>query len=116
MQYLPKKMNDERKATIEVGKRLARGDTRTESGLLLQETIFSNARTSSTSLAERNDPSPSLFSSTNGGNSHSINGNEGDFGLLIAALTDSIACLSLLIVSGSVLKRHETFEKNKSRL
>jgi hypothetical protein len=55
------------------------------------------SHTSSTSFAERIDPSPSLFSSANGGNSHSIKGNEGDFGLLIAALMDSIACLSLSI-------------------
>jgi hypothetical protein len=37
------------------------------------------------------DPSPNLFSESNGGNSHSIKGKSLIFGLAIAALMDEMA-------------------------
>jgi hypothetical protein len=50
---------------------------------------------SSTSLDDRKDPSPSLFSDDKGGNSHSINGNDGVRGDANDACIDAIALLSL---------------------
>ena len=56
--------------------------------------------TSSTRFADRSEPSPNLFSSAKGGNSHSIKGNEGVLGLSMAALTESIARRSLFDQTG----------------
>jgi hypothetical protein len=52
-------------------------------------------RTSSTWLAERSEPSPSLFKDSKGGNSHSMSGKDGVLGFSMAALIASMARLSL---------------------
>ena len=58
---------------------------------------------SSTSIVDRNEPSPNLFKDCNGGNSNSINGKFEFRGLSMAFLVESIACLSRLSVDDGIL-------------
>jgi hypothetical protein len=58
---------------------------------------FHLVRTSSTWLAERREPSPSLFWDSKGGNSHSMSGKDGFLGRSIAALMELMAILSLQV-------------------
>jgi len=58
---------------------------------------------SSTSSADRNDPSPNLFNCARGGNSNSINGKDGFRGRSIAFLVASIAILSRFSIEDGIL-------------
>ncbi|MGK3745197.1 MAG: hypothetical protein ACI90V_012058, partial [Bacillariaceae sp.] len=75
----------------------------TSNDILLINLLTNFKFASSTSIADRNEPSPNLFNDCNGGNSNSINGKFVFRGRSIAFFVESIACLSRISVDDGIL-------------